>query len=85
MPQRSRSSLRVQAQALAIMGTALSLPGASLWARIGRQPTASDTSVAGIPTTVVRPATSPPWPALMFMNGATPDGRTHITVQRLEA
>lgn len=83
MPQRSRSSLRVQAQALAIMGTALSLPGASLWARIGRQPTASDTSVAGIPTTVVRPATSPPWPALMFMNGATPDGRTHITVQRL--
>ncbi|HZP72900.1 MAG TPA: CocE/NonD family hydrolase [Gaiellaceae bacterium] len=83
MPHRSRSALRVQAQALVILGTTLSLPGASLPARMGRQPTPSDTSVAGIPATVVRPTTSPPWPALVFMNGATPDGRNHATVRRL--
>src|SRR5581483_1498201 len=83
MPHRSRSALRVQAQALVILGTTLSLPGASLSARMGRQPTPSDTSVAGIPATVVRPTTSPPWPALVFMNGATPDGRNHATVRRL--
>jgi pimeloyl-ACP methyl ester carboxylesterase len=75
--------MRARVQALAILGTTLSLPGASVLARIGRQPTPSDTSVAGIATTVVRPASSPPWPALVFMNGATPDGRSHPTVRRL--
>ena len=35
--------------------------------------------VAGIATTVVRPSGGPPWPALVFMNGATPDGRRHPT------
>jgi pimeloyl-ACP methyl ester carboxylesterase len=83
MPHRSRSALRARAQALAILGATLSLPGASLLARIGRGPTRCDTFVAGISTTVVRPATSPPWPTLVFMNGATPNGRTHPTVQRL--
>lgn len=75
--------MRARAQALAILGTTLSLPGASVLARAGRQPTPSDTSVAGITTTVVQPASRPPWPALVFMNGATPDGRSHPTVQRL--
>jgi pimeloyl-ACP methyl ester carboxylesterase len=82
--QRSlKESLQARAQALEILGATLSLPGASALTRIGRQPTPSDAFVAGIPTTVVRPATSPPWPALVFMNGATPDGRNHPTVQRL--
>jgi pimeloyl-ACP methyl ester carboxylesterase len=48
-------------------------------------------SVAGVeqgtlgawPTTVVRPRTPPPWPAVMFVNGATPDGRAHPGVRRL--
>lgn len=83
MSHRSRSALRARAQALAILGTTLSLPGASVLTRIGREPTRSDTLVAGISTTVVRPATGPPWPALVFMNGATPDGRSHPVVQRL--
>jgi pimeloyl-ACP methyl ester carboxylesterase len=83
MPRPSRSPIRVQAQALAILGTTLSLPGASALARIGKQPTSCETTVAGIPTTVVRPSSRPPWPALVFMNGATPDGRSHPTVHRL--
>src|SRR5689334_20906735 len=78
-----RSAARAHAQALAILGTTLSLPGAALLGRIGRRPTRSDTFIAGVLTTVVRPVASPPWPTLVFMNGATPDGRTHPTVQRL--
>jgi len=83
MPQRSRSTLRVRGQAFAILGTTLSLPGASVLGRIGRQPRRCETFVAEIPTDVVRPVTRPPWPVLVFMNGATPDGRRHPTVQRL--
>lgn len=83
MQRRSRNPLRVQAQALAILGTTLSLPGASALSRIGKQPASRETTVAGIATTVVRPTSRPPWPALVFMNGATPDGRRHPTVHRL--
>jgi acetyl esterase/lipase len=61
----------------------LSLPGASALSRAGGQPAPSETTVAGIPTTIVRPLGTPPWPALVFMNGATPDGRRHPTVHRL--
>jgi dienelactone hydrolase len=34
-------------------------------------------------TTIVRPSTPPPWPAVLFANGATPDGRAHPGVRRL--
>ena len=83
MRHPSRDLLRVQAQALAILSTTLKLPGASALSRAGKQPTERETTVAGIATTVVRPSSSPPWPALVFMNGATPDGRRHPTVHRL--
>jgi pimeloyl-ACP methyl ester carboxylesterase len=83
MQRLSRSPLRVRAQALAILGTTLSLPAAPALLRIGKQPTPGETNVAGIATTVVRPSSAPPWPALVFMNGATPDGRSHPTVHRL--
>jgi pimeloyl-ACP methyl ester carboxylesterase len=81
----SRGSLRAQAQALAIIGTTLSLPGTSVISRIGKRQTAYDTDVAGVPVTVVRPSSPPPWPALVFMNGATPNGRNHPTVKRLSS
>jgi acetyl esterase/lipase len=68
---------------LTILGTTLSLPGAAALSRTGKRPTLYDTSVAGVSTTVVRPSSRPPWPALVFMNGATPDGRGHPTVLRL--
>jgi pimeloyl-ACP methyl ester carboxylesterase len=83
MQDRFRSRFRAQAQALAILGATLSLPGASALSRFGKQPTPDETTVAGIATTVVRPSSRPPWPALVFMNGATPDGRRHPTVHRL--
>lgn len=83
MRRSPRSRLRAQAQTLAVLGTTLSFPGASALVRVGKQPTPSETTLAGIATTVVRPASAPPWPTLVFMNGATPDGRRHATVHRL--
>ncbi len=40
-------------------------------------------TLGGRPATIMRPRTSPPWPAVLFANGATPDGRAHPTVRRL--
>lgn len=81
--RRLPSRIRTRTRALSVLGTTLSLPGAATLARGGRQPKLSETAVAGIATTVVRPLSAPPWPALVFMNGATPDGRRHPTVHRL--
>ncbi|HEY6960859.1 MAG TPA: alpha/beta fold hydrolase [Gaiellaceae bacterium] len=79
----SGAALHAQVRALPILLTTLALPGAGALYRFGSRPVASDTAVAGIPTTVVRPDGAPPWPTLVFVNGATPDGRSHPTVQRL--
>jgi len=47
------------------------------------EPRAGDADVAGVPTTLVRPARRGPWPALVFVNGVTARGRHHPEVQRL--
>lgn len=83
MQRPSRRTLRAQIKALTILATTLSLPGAEALTRIGKRPVSCDTTIAGVPTTVVRPAGAPPWPVLVFLNGATPDGRNHPTVRRL--
>ena len=83
MERLSSDAMRARAQALPILATTLSLPGSAALARIGSGATASDTRVAGVPTAVVLPARRPPWPTLVFMNGATPYGRAHPTVRRL--
>ncbi len=82
--QRSPSSLlRAQAHAAAVLGATLDVPGASILARRAKEPRTDDAELAGTPVTIVRPAASPPWPALVFVNGATPDGRAHPMVLRL--
>ncbi len=83
MRRISRRELRAQAQALTILATTLSLPGASALSRVGKRTAERDASIAGVPATVVQPSGTPPWPALVFLNGATPDGRKHPTVRRL--
>ncbi len=65
-----------------VMGVTLGLPGSGATRRRG-QPRLAEQDLAGSPTTVVRPARKPPWPALVFINGATPDGRAHPAVLRL--
>jgi pimeloyl-ACP methyl ester carboxylesterase len=42
-----------------------------------------DEALGSWPAVVVRPTTPPPWPAIIFVNGATPEGRTHAVVRRL--
>ena len=83
MRRSPRSLLRAQAQALAILGTTLTFPGASALARAGRQPPRRDDCRRHHDARSSGPPSAPPWPALVFMNGATPDGRRHPTVHRL--
>jgi pimeloyl-ACP methyl ester carboxylesterase len=83
MPRPPEGALRAQARALPILLTTLALPGARALARLGGRPSACETRIAGAATTVVRPFGRPPRPTLVFLNGATPDGRRHPTVRRL--
>lgn len=77
--------LRAQADAAVVLGATLDVPGLSRLTRASRQPRTRDAVLAGMPATVVEPSAPPPWPALVFMNGATPDGRAHPMVLRLSA
>ncbi len=43
---------------------------------------ADDGALGPWPAVTVHPRTAPPWPAIMFVNGATPDGRAHAGVRR---
>jgi pimeloyl-ACP methyl ester carboxylesterase len=83
MSRSARALLGAQAQAVAVLGTTLDLPGMSLLAHLSRPPRSDDRSLGGAPVTIVRPAGQPPWPTVVFVNGATPDGRTHPMVLRL--
>jgi pimeloyl-ACP methyl ester carboxylesterase len=76
--------LAAQVHAVVVLGTALDTPvveqGVAL---LTREPTVSETMVAGAPTTFGRPAGDGPWPALVIVNGATPKGRREPALQRL--
>ena len=75
--------LRVHARGAAIMATTLRVPGSQAVQRLGRTLLIEETTHGEVPITVLRPGTRPPWPALVFVNGATPDGRKHPIVRRL--
>jgi pimeloyl-ACP methyl ester carboxylesterase len=48
-----------------------------------REPSVEDTVFADEPSLVAKPAGEGPWPALLFVNGTTPEGRTLPEVQNL--
>jgi pimeloyl-ACP methyl ester carboxylesterase len=50
---------------------------------LSKEPSVEETVVAGAPSTVVRPGGGERWPAIVFVNGATREGRHHPQVQRL--
>jgi pimeloyl-ACP methyl ester carboxylesterase len=79
-----RSWVGAQARAVVVLSTTLPTPVLT-WAVEGLtgEPRPSETSVAGVPATLVRPAGEGPWPAFVFLNGATELGRAHPDVQRL--
>jgi pimeloyl-ACP methyl ester carboxylesterase len=80
-----RSWPAVQLQAVAVLATTDATPVLA-WAvrAVTAEPRAEETTVAGEPATVVRPGRGDgPWPAIVFVNGATRAGRHHPKVQRL--
>ena len=76
--------LTAQAHAVVVLGTALDTPlveqGVALFTR---EATVSEITIAGAPTTFGRPAGDGPWPAIVIVNGATPEGRREPALQRL--
>ena len=79
-----RDWIGAQARAVTVLSTTLETPVLSGLARIlTREPRLAETTVAGSRATIARPAGVGPWPALVFLNGATLEGRRHPTVRRL--
>lgn len=79
------SWISAQVRAVGVLVTVLDVPLARhLVEAVTDEPRVTDMPVAGTPTTIVRPGGGDgPWPALVFVNGATRRGRHHPDVQRL--
>ena len=73
-----------QARAVTVLSTAIDTPVLSWFVRlVTPDPEVQEGVVGGRPATIARPSGSGPWPALVFVNGATRLGRHHPDVQRL--
>jgi pimeloyl-ACP methyl ester carboxylesterase len=74
-----------QARAVVVMGTTMELPVVASAARaLTREPRVDEIRLAGAPATLYRPARGAgPWPAVLFVNGATRRGREEPAVRRL--
>jgi pimeloyl-ACP methyl ester carboxylesterase len=80
-----RSWPAAQFDAVAVLSTTEQTPVLAWAVRlVTRTPRVEETRVAGQPSTVLRPGGGHgPWPAIVFVNGATRAGRHHPKVQRL--
>jgi dienelactone hydrolase len=79
-----RSWVGAQARAVTVLSTTIETPVLTWFVKVVTpEPRVVDTLVAGRPATVARPEGSGPWPAIVFVNGATRRGRLHPEVQRL--
>jgi pimeloyl-ACP methyl ester carboxylesterase len=74
-----------QLRAVAVLSTTEKTPVLAWTVRaVTSEPRIEETFVGGAPSTVVRPGRGDgPWPAVVFVNGATRAGRHHEKVQRL--
>jgi pimeloyl-ACP methyl ester carboxylesterase len=80
-----RSWLAAQGRTAVVLTAAVDVPVAA-WALrvVTDEPRAEETALAGVPALLVRPGDGEgPWPALVFLNGATERGRHHPAVRRL--
>ena len=79
-----RSWVENQARAITVLSTTIDTPGLTWFVKaVTGDPRVAEQPVAGVPATIVRPAGEDPWPAVVFVNGATRRGRRHPDVQRL--
>ena len=74
-----------QLRAVAVLSTTEKTPVLAWTVRaLTHEPRVEETFVGGAPSTVVRPGKGDgPWPAIVFVNGATRAGRHHEKVQQL--
>lgn len=76
--------LAVQARAVVVLSSAMDVPALRSVVGVATgEPRLEDTSVAGNPTLVARPAGEGPWPALFLVNGTVPEGRELPEIRRL--
>src|ERR671937_2448479 len=80
-----RSWSRAQLDAVVALAITQRTPVVAPLVRLATDgPRVDETVVAGMPTTLARPGEGHgPWPAIVFVNGATRRGRFHPKVQRL--
>ena len=78
-PPSRRSRLRAHARAAGVLAHTIDFPGTR---RLAGSVAEVGEIVGGRACVVVRPRTPPPWPAILFVNGATPDGQAHSGVRR---
>lgn len=79
-----RRWIGVQADAAVVLAVTLEAPVLDPITRaVTREPLERDAPVGGTPALLVRPDGDGPWPAVVFVNGATRHGRHHPTVRRL--
>ena len=79
-----RSWIDAQTAAVVVLATTLNTPVLTWLANTATDaPDVEETFVAGQPATLVRPGSGDRWPAIVFANGATEEGRHHREVQRL--
>ncbi len=79
-PPSRRSRLRAHARAVGVLAHTIDFPGTRRLP--GSVAQVEEGALGGWPCVVVRPRTPPPWPAILFVNGATPDGQAHSGVRR---
>ena len=74
-----------QLRAVAVLATTEDWPVLAWTVRVlTPEPHVTETVVGGAPSTIARPGSGDgPWPAIVFVNGATRRGRHHPQVQRL--
>ena len=77
-------SLAAQARAVVVLSSVFEKPVlASGAAMLTGEPRLKESTVAGNPALVARPAGEGPWPALFLVNGAVPEGRELPEIRRL--
>ena len=79
-----RPGVEAQVRAVIVLSTTLRTHVLSWSVRqVTDAPRMEDVEIAGSPATLVRPGGKGPWPAIVFVNGATPLGRREPEVQDL--
>jgi pimeloyl-ACP methyl ester carboxylesterase len=79
-----RSWIDAQLAAYVVLATTIDTPVLKwIAAAATEEPRVEETRIAGQEATIVRPSSGDRWPAVVFANGATEEGRLHQDVQRL--